>query len=167
MQQEGAVRQSSKVVSWPNSVLVAPTRLARQNCALAPSQAKCSPFWAVGKHGAAERVCRTNKDGATILLCRANGNGATKGICHATMSKMQSFLDFDTPWRGSVALSRQQHWRDQPTLSHRWEWVRARFAAFSGLGQSLARHGCSVAPPVTSQFSSQLRGSVEIYNANS
>ena len=113
-QREGAASQSSKVVSWLNSVLVAPTRLARQNCALTPPQAKCSPFWAVGKHGAAERVCRANKDGATILLCRANGNGATKGICHATKSKMQSFLDFDTPWRGSVALSRQQHWRDKP-----------------------------------------------------
>jgi len=145
---QGAARQSSKVVSWPNSVLVAPFRVARQNCALAPPQAKCSPFWAVGKHGAAERVCRANKDGATILLCRANGNGATKGICHATKSKMQSFLDFDTPWRGSVALSRQQHLRDKPTLSRRWEWVRAIFAALSGLGQSLARHGCSVAPPI-------------------
>ena len=90
------LQQSTKVVRWSNSVLVAPFRVVQQNCALAPPQAKCSPFWAVGKHGAAERVCRANKDGATILLCRANGNGATKGICHATKSKMQPLLGLGT-----------------------------------------------------------------------
>ena len=90
-QREGAARQSTKVVRWPNSVLVAPFRVVRQNCALAPPQAKCSPFWAVGKHGAAERACRVNKAGATKLLCRANRNGATKGICHATSQKCSPF----------------------------------------------------------------------------
>ena len=36
MQREGAARQSSKVVSWPNSVLVAPLRVARQSYSVAP-----------------------------------------------------------------------------------------------------------------------------------
>ena len=36
MQREGAARQSIKVVSWPNSVLVAPLRVALQSYSVAP-----------------------------------------------------------------------------------------------------------------------------------
>jgi len=36
MQREGAARQSNKVVSWPNSVLVAPLRVALQSYSVAP-----------------------------------------------------------------------------------------------------------------------------------
>jgi len=70
MQREGAVRQSSKVVSWPNFVLVAPPGVARQAYSVAPlvvarpkgpatpPSEKCSPYSAWAHNGAAEGICR-------------------------------------------------------------------------------------------------------------
>ena len=80
MQQEGVARQSSKVVSWPNSVLVAPLRVALQSYSVAPlgvarprelphqQVKKCSPYWAWAHNGATAGICRASGVGATSLL---------------------------------------------------------------------------------------------------
>ena len=66
MQREGAAMQNSKVVSWPNSVLVAPLGVALQSYSVAPlgvarpkgaatpPSEKCSPYWAWSHNGATE-----------------------------------------------------------------------------------------------------------------
>ena len=76
-QREGAARQSSKVVSWPNSVLVAPLGVALQSYSIAPlgvarpkgaatpPSEKCSPYWAWAHNGATEGICRASGVGAT------------------------------------------------------------------------------------------------------
>ena len=77
MQREGAARQSNKVVSWPNSVLVAPLRVARQSYSVAPlgvtwskgsatpPSGKYSPYWVWAHNGATEGICRASGVGAT------------------------------------------------------------------------------------------------------
>ena len=80
-QREGAERQISKVVSWPNSVLVAPFRVVLQTYSVAP-------LGVARPKGPATAVefcaCHATPGGATKLLCRAIGCGATKGSCHTT-----------------------------------------------------------------------------------
>ena len=73
----------SSGVGWPNSVLVAPCRVALQTYSVAPfgvarpkrsatpPSQKCSPCWAWAHNDAAEGICRANTTGATSLLCRA------------------------------------------------------------------------------------------------
>ena len=84
MQREGAAMQSSKIVSWLNSVLVAPLRVARQSYSAAPvgvarpkgpatpPNEKCSPYWAWAHNGATAGICRASGVGATSLLCLHN-----------------------------------------------------------------------------------------------
>jgi len=83
-QREGAARQSSKVVSWPNSVLVAPLRVALQSYSVAPlgvarpkgaatpPSEKCSPYWAGAHNDATAGICRASGVSATSLLCLHN-----------------------------------------------------------------------------------------------
>ena len=66
MQREGAARQSSKVVSWPNSA--APLGVARPKGAATPPSEKCSPYWAWAHNGATAGICRASGVGATSLL---------------------------------------------------------------------------------------------------
>ena len=80
MQREGAATQSSKVVKWPNSVLVAPLlvalqrysvaplRVARPKGAATPPSEKCSPYWAGAHNGMTAGICRASGVGATSLL---------------------------------------------------------------------------------------------------
>ena len=82
--QQRAARQSSKVVSWPNSVLVAPLwvalqsysvaslGVARPNGAATPPSEKCNPYWAWAHNGATAGICRASGVGATSLLCLHN-----------------------------------------------------------------------------------------------
>ena len=104
MQREGAARQSSKVVSWPNSVLVAPFRVALQTYSVAP-------LGVARPKGPATTVefcaCHATPGGVTSLLCRAIGSGATKVTCHATKGKMQSLLGLGAQRRSRGDLSRQ------------------------------------------------------------
>ena len=113
-QKQAAARQSSKVVSWPNYVLVAPFRVALQTYSVAP-------LGVARPKGPATTVefCarRATPGGATSLLCRAIGSGATKGTCHATKWKMQSLLGLGAQWCGRGDLSRQWCWRDRSPLS--------------------------------------------------
>ena len=85
MQREGAARQSSKIVSWPNSVLVAPLGVALQSYSVAPlgvarpkgpatpPSEKSSPYWAWAHNGAIAGICRASGVGATSLLFRILG----------------------------------------------------------------------------------------------
>ena len=63
---------------------VAPSRVARQACSVAPLGRNCSPFWAARAVGAAEQPCRATELGATGRHCPACLNGATGLLCHAT-----------------------------------------------------------------------------------
>ena len=99
-------KQQRQAAARPNSVLVAPFRVALQTYSVAPfgvarpkgsatpPSQKCSPYWAWAHNGAAEGICRANTTGATSLLCRAIVSPSPVGTA------------FLTWWRGRSLWSR-------------------------------------------------------------
>ena len=133
MQREGAARQSSKIVSWPNSVLVAPLRVALQSYSVAtlgvtrpkgaatPPSEKCSPYWAWAHNGAAEGICRANTTGATGPICRANVRPSPVRTAFFTWRPGRSLWSRHYQWRDRVGLSRYPEWRVKHRIRLPWQ----------------------------------------------